>query len=251
MVNFCSPFYFCLTLNKYESAARTFSWRFIFICLKMQYNIISMTLLNKKFVLLGPPGSGKGTQAKILADKLAVPHISTGDIFRDHISHQTDLGKQAEAVLKEGNLMPDSITNSVIAVRLGQSDCQTGFILDGYPRNLAQAEFLYKIFPRVTAIYITLSDEEVVKRISGRRLSKSTGAIYHIEFNPPPSSLPIDDLIVRPDEKPEVVRQRLKIYRQEIKSLGDFYKAKNLLVEIDGTPPIQQVTEQIIKVINT
>lgn len=209
-----------------------------------------MNIVNKQFVLLGPPGSGKGTQAKVLAAELNVPHISTGDIFRDHISKGTELGRQADDVLKSGKLMPDSITNSLINDRLQNDDCSHGFILDGYPRNIVQAEFLFKIFPDVTAIYIYLSDDEVVKRISGRRISKSTGAIYHLEFNPPPASLSATDLVQRPDEKPEVVRERLLIYHNEIKSLLDFYKNKNLMIEINGSPSIPDVTANIIKTIN-
>jgi len=210
-----------------------------------------MEIANKQFVLLGPPGSGKGTQAKVLAAELKVPHISTGDIFRDHIARQTDLGKEAQAVLQSGRLMPDAITNSLIAERLQVSDCGQGFILDGYPRNTVQAEFLFKIFPQVRAIYIYLADDEVVKRISGRRLSQSTGAIYHLQYNPPPASLPEEDLIQRPDEKPEVVRDRLVIYHQEIQALLDFYQAKGLLNKIDGSTAINAVTSSIIKTINS
>ncbi len=204
---------------------------------------------NNQLIILGPPGSGKGTQAKFLAKDLGIPHISTGDIFRDHIARQTELGIKAKAILDAGNLMPDNITNSLISERLEQSDVNKGFILDGYPRNLVQAEFLFNLKPEARVINIELLDQEVLRRVSGRRMSKSTGAIYHLEFNPPPSDLPIDDLIQRPDETEAVVKERLTIYHQQTEPLISFYKKKGKLLMIDGRPPIAKVTESIIKLI--
>ncbi|MFH1866470.1 MAG: adenylate kinase [Patescibacteria group bacterium] len=205
---------------------------------------------NTELIILGPPGSGKGTQAKILAERLKVPHISTGDIFRDHIARQTDLGIKAKKILDVGNLMPDDITNSLISERLKQPDTAPGFILDGYPRNLVQAEFLYNLQPQVKVIYIELSDEDVVKRISGRRISSSTGAIYHLQYNPPPADIDPADIIQRSDEKEEVVKDRLEIYHQEIEPLLKFYSNQHQLITIDGSPPINEVTKAIIKLIN-
>lgn len=209
-----------------------------------------MNPLPKQLVLLGPPGSGKGTQAKILAGKLAVPHISTGDIFREQISQGTALGKKAEPLLAEGKLMPDDITNAVIKQRLARSDAAAGFILDGYPRNLTQAEFLFTVVPATVAIAITLSDQEVVARIAGRRLSTTTGAIYHLQYNPPPANLPADDLIQRSDETEAVVRERLKIHHRETKPLLAFYRAQGKLLTVDGSPPIAEVTTAIIKLLS-
>ncbi|MFA4937399.1 MAG: nucleoside monophosphate kinase [Patescibacteria group bacterium] len=205
---------------------------------------------NNEFIFLGPPGSGKGTQAKTLAVLLGVSHISTGDIFRDQISKQTELGIKAKAVLDAGNLMPDDITNSLISARLKQPDAINGFILDGYPRNLAQAEFLFTLKPETKVINIELSDKEVLCRVAGRRLSRSTGAIYHLEFNLPPPDLPLDDLIQRPDETETVVQERLSIYYQQIEPLKLFYQQKGKLLTVDGSPSIIKVTESIVKLIN-
>ncbi len=205
---------------------------------------------NKQLIILGPPGSGKGTQAKILAERLHLPHISTGDIFRDHIVRQTELGIKAKAILDAGKLMPDDITNSLINERLKESDTNNGFILDGYPRNLVQAEFLFQLRPEATVINIELSDEEVLRRVSGRRLSKSTGAIYHLEFNPPPKDLPQDDLIQRADEIQEVVQERLAIYHRQTEPLISFYKDKGKLLTVDGRPSIPEVTEEIQQILS-
>ncbi|MFH1111556.1 MAG: adenylate kinase [Patescibacteria group bacterium] len=207
-------------------------------------------MVNKQFVLLGPPGSGKGTQAKILAERLGVTHISTGDIFRDHIARQTDLGVKAKKILEAGIFMPDDITNALIKEKLAQPDAKNGFILDGYPRNLVQANFLFHLMPEIKTIYISLSDEEVIKRISGRRISKSTGAIYHLQYNPPPVDIDPADIIQRSDEKEEVVKERLEIYHQAIEPLLEFYRNQHQLITIDGSPPINDVTKTIIKLIN-
>ncbi len=203
-------------------------------------------LFNKQLIMLGSPGSGKGTQAKILAEHLGIPHISTGDIFRDHIARQTALGLKAKAILDAGSLMPDDVTNSLINERLKQPDTNKGFVFDGYPRNLVQAEFLFTLKPEAKVINIELSDEEVLRRVSGRRLSKNTGAIYHLEFNPPPKDLPQDDLIQRSDETKEVVQERLVIYHQQTEPLKYFYQKKGKLLTIDGRPPIPEVTKSIM-----
>lgn len=202
---------------------------------------------NKEFILLGPQGSGKGTQAKILAERFGVPHISTGDMFRENISQKTELGKKAEAILKSGKLVPDDITNDMIKHRLTRVDAGHGFILDGYPRNLNQANFLFKITQEAIAVCINLSDDEAVKRISGRRMSRSTGAIYHLQFNPPPANLPPQDLMQRPDDTEKTVRERLNIYHNESEPLLKFYKDHDRLIMIDGSPAIPQVTEELIK----
>jgi len=208
-----------------------------------------MTIGGKQFIFLGPQGSGKGTQAKIFAQKLGVPHISTGDVFRDNIGRQTELGQKIDGILKSGQLVPDDITNQLIKARLSQSDAATGFILDGYPRNLAQADFLFNLKPEAIAVCIDLTDEEAVKRISGRRMSLATGAIYHLDFNPPPANLPPDDLIQRPDDTEVAVRQRLNIYHLETEPLLEFYRSKQKLITVDGSPPIEAVTDELIKVL--
>jgi adenylate kinase len=208
---------------------------------------------NKQFILLGPPGSGKGTQAKFLAAKLRVPHISTGEIFRDHISRQTDLGKEVDNILKQGLLVSDDITNKIVADRLNQADAVPGFVLDGYPRNLVQAAFLNESTMNVQALDLELSDDEAVKRISRRWTCSVCGAIYHLDFKPPQNSgiCDIDNtpLSQRSDQAENIVRDRLVIYHKQTEPLLAYYKREGRLIVIDGTPPIPQVTENINKVL--
>jgi adenylate kinase len=209
---------------------------------------------NKQFVLLGPPGSGKGTQAKLLASKLNVPHISTGDIFRDHITNQTDLGREVDNILKQGFLVSDDITNRIVADRLNQADAVSGFVLDGYPRNLIQAAFLDESAINVQAIDLELSDDEAVKRISRRWTCSTCGAIYHLDFKPPHNSGICDidgvKLSQRSDQVEYIVRDRLVIYHKQTEPLLNYYKRDGRLIVIDGTPAIPEVTENINKVLS-
>lgn len=203
----------------------------------------------QQFLLLGPQGSGKGTQAKVLAQRLGIPHISTGDMFRGNVAHGTALGKQAQALIEAGKLVPDEITNQMVKERLAQADAQNGFVLDGFPRNLPQAEFLHGLVPTVRAIVLQLSDTEAVRRIAGRLTCPKCGAIYHPLFQPPREDRVCDrcggKLIQRTDDTAEVVQRRLVTYHQETEPIIEFYRAKGQLVEIDGAPPIAQVTASI------
>lgn len=208
-------------------------------------------LPNKQFILLGPPGSGKGTQAKLLASKLGVPHISTGDIFRDHITHQTDLGREVDNILKQGFLVSDDITNRIVADRLNQADAVSGFVLDGYPRNLIQAAFLDELAINVQVIDLELSDEEAVKRISRRWTCSACGAIYHLDFKPPQNSKICDTdgtkLSQRSDQAEHIVRDRLVIYHKQTEPLLNYYRRDGRLIVIDGAPSIPEVTKNIAK----
>jgi len=202
-------------------------------------------MLNQ-FILLGPPGSGKGTQAKVLADKLKVPHISTGDIFRDHITRQTELGKQVDSILQQGSLVTDDITNKIVADRLQQADAASGFVFDGYPRNLVQAEFLYRLYPQVRAINLAVPDDELVKRIASRRTCAKCGAIYNLIFKAPRQvgicDLDGGELQQRADEVESTVRDRLVVYHKQTEPLINYYQTKGTLINIDGQPPIAEVT---------
>lgn len=205
---------------------------------------------NKNIIIFGPQGSGKGTQADILSAKFNIPHISTGDIFRKNTKEQTDLGKKITAFLAEGKLVSDKITNEVVKKRLEQPDCQNGFILDGFPRNLNQAEFLNKFKKIWLALEIWISDQETLRRISGRYSCPKCGAIYHTEFKPPKKRGICDKcgtkLIIRNDE--EAIAKRLKIYHEQTMPLIAYYKKQEIYKKIDGTPPIPEVTEKIMKI---
>jgi adenylate kinase len=203
-----------------------------------------------RLVLVGPPGAGKGTQAEIIAERLGVPKISTGDIFRANVSGGTPLGLKAKEYMDAGELVPDEVTNEMVADRLAQDDAKDGFLLDGYPRNTEQAKVLDRILDGVgatldLALELTASDEEVVRRLSGRRVSKSTGKIYHLEFDPPadPDS---DDLYQRSDDKPETVKHRLEVYAEQTAPLVGFYEAQGKLVKIDAIGEVPEVTERAL-----
>ena len=181
-------------------------------------------------VFLGPPGAGKGTIAKVAKEALGVPHISTGDLFRANIKNETELGKRVREILASGGLVPDEITIKMVENRLSESDCEKGYILDGFPRTIPQAEALSKI------INFVLSEEEIIKRLSGRRMCPSTGRTYHILFNPPKVE-GIDDetgepLIQRDDDKPEAIRHRLELYNEATAPLIDYYKAKDVVLDL-------------------
>lgn len=197
---------------------------------------------------MGPQGSGKGTQAKALAAKLGVPHISTGDIFRQAMNENSELGQKVKAVVDKGILMPDDITNQVVLAKIKD---KTGFILDGYPRNLAQAEFLDTVAPKVRVIDLELTDDEAVVRIAGRWNCSVCGAVYHLKYSPPQREGLCDQcgglLKQRADDVPEVIRQRLQTYHQATEPLLDYYRERGRLLVIDGAPPIEEVTRSIIK----
>jgi len=202
-----------------------------------------------KLIILGPQGSGKGTQAKLISEKMSIPHISTGDIFRENIRDETELGKNAEQFINKGMLIPGELTIMIVHERISRDDCRDGFILDGFPRTLEQAKALEKITGLDKAIDIEISDEIAVKRISSRRTCEKCGAIY--------SSLNDDvskgcqkcngRLITRDDDTPDAVRERLKIYHENTKPLIDFYKKKGILLEIAGDKAINKIFDEIME----
>ncbi|MDA1359222.1 adenylate kinase [Glycomyces luteolus] len=206
-----------------------------------------------RLVLVGPPGAGKGTQAEIIAERLGVPKISTGDIFRANVSGGTPLGLKAKEYMDAGNLVPDEVTNEMVADRLAQDDAKGGFLLDGYPRNTEQAKVLDQVLESAgatldLALELVASDDEVVRRLSGRRVSKSTGKVYHLEFDPPadPDS---DDLYQRSDDQPETIKNRLKVYAEQTAPLVGYYEAQGKLVRIDAIGEVSEVTERALNAI--
>jgi adenylate kinase len=206
-----------------------------------------------RLVLVGPPGAGKGTQAEIIAERLGIPKISTGDIFRANVSGGTPLGLKAKEYMDAGDLVPDEVTNDMVADRLDQDDAKDGFLLDGYPRNTEQAKVLDQVLSSIgasldLALELTASDEEVVRRLSGRRVSKSTGKVFHLEFDPPadPDS---PDLYQRTDDKPETIKNRLKVYAEQTAPLVGYYEAQGKLVRIDAIGDVSEVTERALAAI--
>ncbi len=194
-------------------------------------------------ILLGPPGAGKGTQAKLLSVDLGVPHISTGDMFRDHKARGTDIGRRVQAIMDAGGLVTDDITNAMVKDRLSRPDVAPGFILDGYPRTVGQAEFLDELLRSLgrhidRALSYEVAEEMVVERISGRRSCPKCGAVYHVSGNPPARAgfCDRDDtaLVQRDDDKPENVRMRLQEYATKTEPLRRFYRERGLLTEIEG-----------------
>lgn len=208
-------------------------------------------------VMLGPPGAGKGTQAEILAQKLGLVHISSGDLFRENLNNQTELGKLAQTYMTKGELVPDDVTIAMVKERLSRPDCAKGAVLDGFPRTPAQAEALNKILAEMNAKVdlvplISVPNDVLVERLSGRWMSKS-GRVYHALYNPPKVKW-VDDidgtpLYQREDDKPETVQRRIDVYYEQTAPLIDYYRQAGLLVEIDGTQEIEKVTEDILKAI--
>ena len=204
-------------------------------------------------VLFGAPGAGKGTQAKELIKKYEIPQISTGDILRAAIANKTPLGLEAKKLMDEGKLVSDEIVNGLVEARLKEDDCKKGFILDGFPRTVAQAKELDKILAKSNreiekVIALEVSDEEIIERITGRRTSKVTGKIYHIKFNPPVDEKP-EDLVQRADDTEEVVVKRLETYHNQTAPVLDYHKAQNKVTEIDGTKKLEDITQDIFKIL--
>jgi adenylate kinase len=204
-------------------------------------------------VFLGPPGAGKGTIAAIAKEKLGIPHISTGDLFRAAIKNETPLGKQVKAILASGELVPDSVTIEMVKERFTQKDTERGFILDGFPRTIAQADALDSIKTIDHVINFNLDREVIVKRLSGRRLCKSTGKIYHILYNPPRVE-GIDDetgepLIQRDDDKEEAILNRLEVYWRQTAPLVSYYREKGLLRDIDAEGSPEDILQRLLSVI--
>ena len=204
-------------------------------------------------VFLGPPGAGKGTIAKVAKEALGVPHISTGDLFRANIKNETELGKRVKEILASGGLVPDEITIKMVENRLSESDCEMGYILDGFPRTIPQAEALSKMSNVEGVINFVLSEEEIIKRLSGRRMCPSTGRTYHILFNPPKVE-GIDDetgepLIQRDDDKPEAIRHRLELYNEATAPLIDYYKAKDVVLDLICTNDPKETEDNFFAII--
>ena len=213
-----------------------------------------------KIVLLGPPGAGKGTQAKSISNRYSIPHISTGDIFRKNISEGTPLGIEAKGYIDKGQLVPDEVTINMVKDRLTWEDCKNGYLLDGFPRTVAQAEalegFLADRNEKLdTALSIEVPSSFILERMTGRRVCPSCGASYHIKFNPPANDGKCDlcgsDVIQRKDDTEETVKERLDVYENQTQPLIDFYKNKKQLSVVDGTQAINEVFESICKILGS
>lgn len=211
-----------------------------------------------KIIMLGAPGAGKGTQAKMIADKYSVPHISTGDIFRMNIKNGTQLGMEAKKYMDQGLLVPDELTVKILLDRVAQDDCKEGYVLDGFPRTIPQAEVLDKALSEINdkidfAINVDVPDENIIRRMGGRRACLSCGATYHIEHIPPKKEGICDtcgkELVLRDDDKPETVKNRLEVYHKQTQPLIDFYSAKGILKTVDGTVDMKDVFASIVNIL--
>ena len=211
-----------------------------------------------KIIMLGAPGAGKGTQAKQIAGKYSIPHISTGDIFRANIKNGTELGKKAKEYMDQGLLVPDELTCDLVMDRIQQDDCKNGFVLDGFPRTIPQAEALDAALTKIGekmdyAIDVDVPDENIVSRMSGRRACLDCGATYHIISLPPKTEDKCDhcgsDLVLRDDDKPETVQKRLTVYHEQTQPLIDYYKNQGILKSVDGTQPMEAVFTAITDIL--
>ncbi len=205
--------------------------------------------MTMNIVLLGPPGAGKGTYAGILSKKYGIPTISVGDLFRKAIKDETELGKRVKSYVSSGDLVPDEIVNEVVKNRLNEDDCKQGFLLDGYPRTVNQAESMPAFKNIGVALNFVVPDEVIMERIGGRRTCRKCGAIYHIKNVPPTIDGICDNctgrLVQRSDEKPEVIKNRLLVYREKTKPVADYLRKKGLVADIDANYPIEEVDKII------
>ena len=210
-------------------------------------------------IFLGPPGAGKGTQAKAVSEKLEIPHISTGELFRNEMSAGSDLGKRITSIMDSGKLVDDKTTMEVFEKRLMETDCGRGAILDGIPRTLVQAKLLEELFSSLektldNVLYINLPKEKIINRLTGRRTCKQCGKSYHVVFDPPKThgvcDLDGSPLFQREDQKFEAVNKRIEVYQSQTEPLIEYYKDEKLLIEIDGQLPIDEVTSQILEKLN-
>jgi adenylate kinase len=208
-----------------------------------------------RIVLVGPPGAGKGTQAQFISSHLSVPKISTGDIFRANVSGNTALGRKAKEYMDRGDLVPDEVTIAMVRDRLAEEDAQEGFLLDGFPRNVPQAETLKKILSEMDqrldlVLELVVDDDEVVRRLSGRRTCRKCGRIWHVAFDPPSKEGVCDvcggELFQRDDDREETIRHRLEVYQEQTAPLASFYADEGILVGIDATGPVEEITERAL-----
>lgn len=209
-----------------------------------------------RLVLLGPPGAGKGTQASAIVKKYSIPHISTGDIFRSNIKEGTELGKQVESYMNKGLLVPDELVVSIVKDRLTKDDCKNGFLLDGFPRTVAQAEALDEELSNMNikldrVINIEVGKEILIERAIGRRICKDCGATYHIKYNPSKEEGICDvcggELYQRDDDNKDTVEKRIEVYHKQTKPLIDYYDKKGLLLNVDGTKSIEEIFNEIVE----
>ena len=211
-----------------------------------------------KILLLGPPGGGKGTQAKLLVEKLNIPQISTGDILREHVKKKSDLGKKAKNYMDKGELVPDKLILQMMEQRLLQDDCFQGYILDGFPRTIPQAEGLDDLLINLNqtldkVIVLNVPDDDIVERMGGRRVHLSSGRVYHIKFNPPKNEgiddITNEELVIRKDDQKDTVLKRLDIYHSTTKPLINFYNEKNIVENIDGSSDIDTINKNIVRAV--
>lgn len=209
-------------------------------------------------VLLGAPGAGKGTQAKRVSQRLGRPHVSSGDLFRDHARRATDLGREAERYTSRGELVPDDVTIAMIRERLSQPDCRAGALLDGFPRTAPQAEALTGLLQEMgsqvdDAVLIAASEDQLVERLAGRRVCQAQGHVYHLSYHPPKQSGVCDQdgspLLQREDDRPATVRNRIRVYERQTRPVLDYYRQRGLLREVQGDQSIDGVTADILKVL--
>ena len=211
-----------------------------------------------KIIMLGAPGAGKGTQAKRIAQRYGIPHVSTGDIFRANIKNGTELGMKAKAYMDAGNLVPDEITIGMLLDRIHEADCANGYVLDGFPRTIPQAESLTTALKEMGesidyAINVDVPDENIISRMSGRRACLQCGATYHIVYNAPAKEGVCDvcgqNLVLRDDDKPETVKKRLAVYHDQTQPLIEYYKKEGVLKEVDGTRDMEEVFQAIVDIL--
>ncbi len=211
-----------------------------------------------KIIMLGAPGAGKGTQAKMIADKYHIPHISTGDIFRANLKAGTELGMKAKEYMDQGLLVPDALTCDLVMDRIGQDDCKDGFVLDGFPRTIPQAEALDAALSNINqkmdyAIDVDVPDENIVNRMSGRRACLNCGATYHIVSIPTKVEGVCDrcgnPVVLRDDDQPETVQKRLAVYHEQTQPLIDYYKGQGILNTVSGTQPMEDVFQAIVEIL--
>jgi adenylate kinase len=212
-----------------------------------------------KIIMLGAPGAGKGTQAKKLAAKYGIPHISTGDIFRANIKNGTELGKKAKVYMDQGLLVPDELVVDLVVDRFKESDCEKGYVLDGFPRTIPQAKALDEALSKNNdavefAIDVDVPDAKIISRMSGRRACVNCGATYHVETIPPKQEGICDvcgaNLILRDDDQPETVEKRLQVYHEQTQPLIDYYQGKGILRSVDGTRDLEEVFNDIVKIVD-